>query len=273
MPRNNPNFHLQCSNTLIHAAHQSYSYHYAYQYSTNQSMSPTHFTNPQPRFTTPSHHKGDPQVFNASHAPLGEQHHRGGPHHDPDSLGATHHGMYPYTRDLLMLDSHRPPKTPVLPDSCKMVTTPLRAEHWEEELAIHPDTQFTQYVVDGIKKGFRIGYQHGSARCAPATGNMASASQHPGPVVDYLEKELAANRVVNVPHEFQKGIQVSRFGVIPKSSQPGKWRLILDLSSPEGRSVNDGIDPVLCSMSFATVDSAVARILDLGRNTLLAKLT
>ena len=113
-----------------------------------------------------------------------------------------------------------------------MVTTPFSPRALGG--AIHPDTQFTQYIVDGIKKGFRIGYQHGSARCAPATGNMASASQHPrSSVVDYLEKELVANIVVTVPQEFQKGIQVSRFGVIPKSNQPGKWRLILDLSSPE----------------------------------------
>ena len=144
-------------------------------------------------------------------------------------------------------------------------------ERWETELSEHPDTQFTRYLTEGIKKGFRLGYQHGSATCRPAAGNMASVRQHPGPVVEYVENELRANRVVEVPPEYHRGIQVSRFGVIPKPSQPGKWRLILDLSSPEGGSVNDGIDPALCSMSFATVDSAVSRILQLGRNALLAK--
>ena len=35
---------------------------------------------------------------------------------------------------------------------------------------------------------------------------------------------------------------MSRFGVISKPHQPGKWRLITDLSSPKGASVNDGIN-------------------------------
>ena len=64
-------------------------------------------------------------------------------------------------------------------------------------------------------------------------------------------------------------MHVSRFGVIPKQ---GKWRLILDLSSPHDYSINDGIEPGLCSIKYATVDQAVQRILQLGRNTLLAKI-
>eukprot|EP00731_Ephydatia_muelleri_P006555 Em0003g803a len=65
-------------------------------------------------------------------------------------------------------------------------------------------------------------------------------------------------------------VHVSRFGVIPKGSS-GKWRLILDLSSPEGASVNDGIDSGLCSLEYATVDQAVELMLRLGRGALMAK--
>lgn len=71
-------------------------------------------------------------------------------------------------------------------------------------------------------------------------------------------------------HESEK-LHISRFGVIPKSNQPGKWILILDLSSPEGFSVNDSIDPHVCSMSYATVDQAVSKVMELGRNALMAK--
>ena len=67
-------------------------------------------------------------------------------------------------------------------------------------------------------------------------------------------------------------VQISRFGVIPKQGQPGKWRLILDLSSPHSQSVNDGIASELCSIRYATVDNAVEEILRMGRNTLLAKI-
>ena len=66
------------------------------------------------------------------------------------------------------------------------------------------------------------------------------------------------------------GLHVSRFGVIPKPHQPGKWRLIVDLSHPKGASVNDGIDPELCSLVYTSVDEAVNRVLQRGR--VLAKI-
>ncbi len=40
-------------------------------------------------------------------------------------------------------------------------------------------------------------------------------------------------------------LQLSSFGVIPKKSQPGKWQIIIDLSSPAGNSSNDDIDSSL----------------------------
>lgn len=50
-----------------------------------------------------------------------------------------------------------------------------------------------------------------------------------------------------------------------------RWRLITDLSSPAGRSVNDGVESLLCSLSYVSVDDAVRRIKSMGRGTLLAK--
>ena len=68
------------------------------------------------------------------------------------------------------------------------------------------------------------------------------------------------------------GIQISRFGVIPKSHQKDKWRLIVDLSHPKSHSVNDGIPKSLCGLSYITVDDAINKILELGPNTLMAKI-
>ena len=71
---------------------------------------------------------------------------------------------------------------------------------------------------------------------------MSSASLQPSVIDDYLHRELAKGRVAGpfssppLPR-----LHISRFGVIPKKHQPGKWRLILNLSSPDGHSVNDGI--------------------------------
>ena len=66
--------------------------------------------------------------------------------------------------------------------------------------------------------------------------------------------------------------QISPFGVIPKPHQPGKWHLILDLSSPEGASVNDSICKGLCSLCYLSVDDIASKILSLGKGALLAKM-
>ena len=59
-------------------------------------------------------------------------------------------------------------------------------------------------------------------------------------------------------------------GVTPKGST-GKWRLIENLSAPEGHSVNDGIREDWCSLSYVTVDDAVSAVQWLGQGSQLAK--
>ena len=54
-------------------------------------------------------------------------------------------------------------------------------------------------------------------------------------------------------------LQINRFGVIPKGHNTGKWRLITVLSYPPGRSVNDGIAPFACSLTY-TIVKQVARV-------------
>jgi len=102
---------------------------------------------------------------------------------------------------------------------------------------------------------------------------MASALQHPDVVSDYLQQEVLLNRMVVIPPAQVPYIHchVSPFGVIPKKGKPGKWRLIVDLSSPINASVNDGIDKDMCSISYITIDQVVDEILQFGQGTLMAK--
>jgi hypothetical protein len=65
-------------------------------------------------------------------------------------------------------------------------------------------------------------------------------------------------------------MQINRFGLIPKKT-PGTWRLIVDLSSPEGFSVNDGIEVPRCSLRYMSVEDALAMVKQLSQGTLLAK--
>lgn len=94
-------------------------------------------------------------------------------------------------------------------------------------------------------------------------------------ITEYLQDEYNKGRIAgSFCTTDTHGVHISRFGIIPKKSQPGKWRLIVDLSHPEGLSVNDGISSALCSLSYASdsIDKAADIVLRLGRNTQLAKL-
>ena len=85
---------------------------------------------------------------------------------------------------------------------------------------------------------------------------MSSALEHLEVVRDYLAQECSEGRVLGpFPVEDQQG----RFGVIP-NGKSGKWCLIINLSAPEGRSVNDGIELDLCSLSYVNVDEAAVVI-------------
>ena len=132
-----------------------------------------------------------------------------------------------------------------------------------------------KYLLDGICHVFRIGYNDDPSRMwRSAKRNMLSAKQNPQVVSDYLKREQEASWVVGpIPSEeiARVRVHINHFWVIPKSGQSGKWHLIVDLSHPSGESINDGVDPALCSLSYLSVDAA-RMIADSGKGTVLAKL-
>ena len=93
-------------------------------------------------------------------------------------------------------------------------------------------------------------------------------------VDEYIGSEPSLNQLIMMSMQEAKkmGVQCSAMGMIPKKSKPGSWRLIVDLSAPEGSSVNDGIGKDMSSLSYTSVDLVVSRILQLGRGTQLAKM-
>lgn len=103
---------------------------------------------------------------------------------------------------------------------------------------------------------------------------MISAAEHPKIISSYLENKVKQNRVLHVGSEQEAqrlGIHCSPFGVIPKKNRPDKWRLIVNLSAPEGRSINDGIDKELASLSYVSVDDVAACMGQLGKGAVMAK--
>ena len=187
-------------------------------------------------------------------------------------------GLYQHTPDLLALAEKRmldDQVTSLVEDSrLNPVITPLKVQEWEELLHAHPDKQFVSFSNGRLKNSFRIGYDRACrSKDKSAKKNMKSADDHLMVVQDYLEKELEAGRVRGpLRLEEAAAVHVSRFGVIPKPHQSGKWRLIVDLSYPEGASINDGIDKDECSLSYLKLDQVERTILKLGPGTQLGKL-
>ena len=123
-----------------------------------------------------------------------------------------------------------------------------------------------------MREGFRVGFNYNRLEgCKRSTSNMVSTMQKPEVVRVYLSKECAEGRVLGpLPPELFPSVQISRIGVIPKGSTV-KWRLIVDLSAPEGFSVNNNIDETLCSLSYISVEDAVQEIMAKGQCSQLAK--
>ena len=101
---------------------------------------------------------------------------------------------------------------------------------------------------------------------------MRSATDHPDVFDEYLATEIAKSRVAGpfATPSFPN-LHCSPFGVIPKKGQPGKWRLILDLSSPTQHSANDGIPKDPFSLQYISVDDAIKILMVLGPGALMAK--
>ena len=124
---------------------------------------------------------------------------------------------------------------------------------------------------DRLWSGFRLGFQ-GQRGLKLAKKNKPSAFQHPKVIDNYLANEVSLGHVAGpFPSPLLPGLHVSSFGVIPKRGQPGKWQLIVDLSSPGGGSVNEGIDPDRFSLQYIRVDDIIRMVSRYGPGTLMAR--
>jgi hypothetical protein len=108
------------------------------------------------------------------------------------------------------------------------------------ELRNHPNQGKVAYVLNGLKEGFHLGFE-------PSTSGRTFF------LSPFVKPAL------------------SGFGVIPKCNQECKWCLILDLSSPTGNSVNDGIPKDKFSVQYMHVDDIIIAVMEMGRGALIAK--
>ena len=159
-----------------------------------------------------------------------------------------------------------------VPTQASLIHTPLIIHSWRKALSLHPNQPLVEFFLKGISQGFRIGFNHLPNGLKPARKNLAGALQHPQVVEEYLSAEFLHHRVAGPFTKDLPFVHINRFGVIPKHHQPNKWRLIADLSYPDHHSINAGIPKSLCGLFYITIDNTIQKILELGPNTLLAKI-
>ena len=100
---------------------------------------------------------------------------------------------------------------------------------------------------------------------------MKSAETNKNELLSIVHKEIHLGRMSG-PFASPpiSNLKCNPVGVLPKKD--GGWRLITNLSSPLGDSVNSHIDHNLCSVSYASFDQAIEMIQNLGQGALLRKM-
>jgi hypothetical protein len=142
------------------------------------------------------------------------------------------------------------------------------------------DPVLTQYLFMGFTFGFKLGMDKPLAQVTAAIqanksakrSNHKSALQNPQAMELKLVKELKADRMLGpfigpvLPNTI-----VSPLGLVPKK-ELGKFRVIHDLSYPKSASsVNSAIPKYERSVSYDSVDTAIALIRRVGRGAVLCK--
>ncbi len=145
--------------------------------------------------------------------------------------------------------------------------SPINLTNFELQLMSHPDRCKVDYVLNGLRFGFQLGFQQHLCKLKSATSNCPSANEHPAVIDEHLNKEISLGRVFGPTQTPPlNNLHVSRFGVIPKKGNA--WCLILDLSFPSAHSVNDGIYKDEFSLQYSTVKHTINLIIKTGKGAL-----
>ena len=151
------------------------------------------------------------------------------------------------------------------------VKSQLKVEAWEEALHNYWDRQ----LLELIKFGFPLDFNRACV-LGEYTGNHSSAIECPKDIEAYIEEELHYGALLG-PFE-ENPIEGGHCSPFMTRSKPNsdRRRVIVDLSWPQGASVNAGIDKFsylssAFALTFPTVDDITAELKRLGRGALLYK--
>ena len=150
------------------------------------------------------------------------------------------------------------------------ITSPVNVQALRDFLMEYPCPGTRDYLISGFTHGFDIGFRGTFEDPNTRPPNLRSARDNSDLVNDAIAKELSRGHTSG-PFPFPPfpHTHCSPIGAAPKPD--GSVRLILDLSSPRGQSVNDGISKEEFSCQYSKFDDAVSIVLHLGQGAFLAK--
>lgn len=135
-------------------------------------------------------------------------------------------------------------------------------------LADHPDQSLVASIVAGFEFGFDIGFR--GTLTDTFCKNNKSALRHREGVTEAIKKEISRGHTAGPFNHPPFPINhVSPLGAVPKPD--GTIRLIMDLSQPVGRSVNDFISKEEFPCKYTPFDEATKLVRQEGRGCLLTK--
>ena len=150
-----------------------------------------------------------------------------------------------------------------------LAASPINTTALANEMKDYPFDDEKALLLDGFRFGFRIPY-HGP-REKRLSKNHGSALKQPDIIWKKLQEEISLGRVAG-PFDVipLQNLIVSPIGLVPKSN-PGEYRLIFDLSYPQGESINSGISREDSAVSYTKFDKVITMVRQEGRGAYLFK--
>jgi hypothetical protein len=139
--------------------------------------------------------------------------------------------------------------------------SPLRPLAWSTLLRGYPGN--LPAILQGILTyGTEIGPS--SPMLSSVCKNHLSSRDNEDLISEKIVTDLALGRI-----QTTDSAVTSPLGLVPKAD--GGFRRIHDLSSPEGSSVNDSIDPAWATLHYTRVETILAHVITAGRGCYLVK--
>ena len=150
------------------------------------------------------------------------------------------------------------------------IVTPVNVETLARYLRDYPCPSTRDYLLRGFTHGFDIGFRGDFQDTNSRPRNLRSARNNADLVTEAVAKEVRRGHTSGpFPYPPFPHTHCSPLGSAPKPD--GSVRLILDLSSPRGDSVNEGISKEEFACQYSKFDDAVSIVLHLGKGAFLAK--